>query len=692
MSNVFRDLKPKNHAERNGFDLSRRSVFSTKVGQILPVFVQPTLPDSEYKIDVRQLLRTQPLQTAAFTGFSINYDFFFVPNNYGFSSFNEFISQREDSQHVGQPSVSNLPRFQYNEFIRFVVTLSIWDYLISTHFTAGGYYVSAGTEAYPRFLATTTNAPWQSLSLSVVRSLDMFGYGNFLPYVKDLSELLYQSVFDYNETLETPKDITNYVIFLEVFSELYNSGASVVYFDNLYTILQNFLIGISSGNLIHLPIDGMVMATPTLWPVLAYNKAFYEFYRNSYYDTKYAVRLSFEDSVSPYYQEFDYVQLFNFDDWTSEYLADEQNFSINLRFLAIFALKHHLYKKDLFTGVLPSTQFGDVSVMTDNRDWMTLYVRNNSSSTVFAEYSNIGFSSNTVSGGSSIVGSGQSSTYKPRSTSFRFDPALAISVLEQRRADSMQRFKERMMRAGNKVKDVFKAHGWSEPRSASSSEPVFIGTFDGRLDINTVAATSPSGSVELGQLGANGVGVVNGKPLRFKTSDFGVIVGVMYIVKDAEYDAYGLEKQHMLIDPFDYPYPELQNISLAPVDTLELTNYLLFDDFTRVLGYLPRFMEYKTSVDKVHGEFYSASIYPNQKGEFDSSQRFTPSGVFSDWVTPRMDVNAPTALSFLYQSPRIADNIFLVQADERQETDQFLVNAYFDVMAVEPVSVIGLPI
>ena len=94
MAGVFANLKPKNTVDRNGFDLSRRSVFSAKCGQILPVFCQATIPDSEYKIDVKQLLRTQPLQTAAFTGFSINYDFFFVPNNYGYTSFNEFISFR----------------------------------------------------------------------------------------------------------------------------------------------------------------------------------------------------------------------------------------------------------------------------------------------------------------------------------------------------------------------------------------------------------------------------------------------------------------------------------------------------------------------------------------------------------------------------------------------------------------------
>lgn len=695
MSSVFSNLKPRNTVQRNGFDLSRRSVFSTKCGQILPVFCQATLPDSEYSIDVKQLLRTQPLQTAAFTGFSINYDFFFVPNNYGYTSFNEFIAQRQDERHVGQPPYTSIPKFNFRGFMNRLIPCCVFDYIASTYLGVNkGYDSEFGMSPNYGFILGTPNAPWCSVSLEVLRSLDMMGYGNFLPLVKFAAEKLWVAL-DGSGTI-----VDSYDIFI---NELINRTYDLVPSYTGLTDLNSAIFAISTCVNQAMKDDGLTGFAsefpdihPTLWTFLAYNKAFYEYYRNVYYDDDFKIvfnRTQDGQSIGDI-RTYHYVDLYNFDDWTSDY-DFLPNWELDLphhfeRLLAIMVPKYHMYKKDLFTGVLPSTQFGDISTMVDDRSWLNLYVKNNSttlnytlgiqggSSRPAGTETKVGI----MAGGSGYIDS-----------SFRFNPALAISILEQRRADAMQRFKERMLRAGNKVKDVFKAHGWSEPYSANEASPFFIGTFDGRLDINTVAATTETESLELGQLGANGVGVVNGHKLRFKSHDFGYIIGVMYIVKEAEYDAYGVEKQHTLTDPFDYPYPELQNISLAPVDTLDLSTYLRFTlsglNVSPIIGYLPRFMEYKTAVDKVHGEFFSAPIWPTDYGGTDYNRGY---GVFSDWVTPRFDVNNFASVSFLYQSPVCADNVFKVQANALQSTDQFLVNAYFDVMAVEPISVIGLPI
>lgn len=689
MSNVFRDLKPRNSVQRNGFDLSRRSVFSTKCGIITPVFCQATLPDSEYRIDVKQLLRTQPLQTAAFTGFTINYDFFFVPNNYGYSSFNEFISQRDDRRHVGQPTRLQVPNMPF-AFFPTLCKFAAWDYLLIENFNA--YTGFPSDEFTPGFSISVYQSPWQSVALDCVRSLDMFGYGNFLPVVKIFASSLLRNV-----KAHTQLDVSTYSVFIRAIINDYIPWLNTSYSAHLPQSLES--LDIFNSFLTYCFVDtenelGEILSqvqhfNPTVWPFLAYNKGFYEYYRSVYYDDNFDLTINLPQS--PNYDDFtfEYVELFNFDDFTSDYKPTSFNLnnSVNvrafLRWVAIICPKHHLYKKDLFTGVLPSTQFGDVSTFVDNRSFNYLQ----SQFSGLDGHQVIMTDANIYGSTNSYVSSIGSSS--PRPLSLRFNPALAISVLEQRRADAMQRFKERMLRAGNKVKDVFKAHGWSEPYSASEASPVFLGTFDGRLDINTVAATAESENFEVGQLGANGLGIVNGSKIQFKCHDFGVIVGVMYIVKDCEYDAYGIERQHCLIDPFDYPYPELQNISLFPVDYRELT---LFGSkgSNAIVGYLPRFMEYKTGIDKVHGEFFSAPIDPADAG-YDEFHRFN-TGVFSDWVTPRQDMNYNYLVSFLYQSPRVCDNIFKMASSPLQSTDQFLVNCMFDVMAVEPVSVIGLPI
>ena len=690
MSSVFSNIKPRGSVARNGFDLSRRSVFSTKCGTITPVFLQMTVPDSEYQIDLKQLLRTQPLQTAAFTGFSINYDFFFVPNNYGYSSFNEFISQRKDERHVGQPAHTRVPTFDFGGFLRALIPVAVHDYLVCKMYPSKYYAYPQEeptvieTNSRPHLIYVSRNIPWSSIVLDVFRAFDMFGYGNYLPYIKRTAELLER------EMSCLSIDLTNYRGFRAAIYYLCHNqtmtadySSEVDFLADLYGAVNNSQVANNENILLNTPVQ----LYPTLWPFLSYNKAFYEFYRNVYYDESFNIRLWYNPGSA--IQHFDYVQLFNFDDWDARYNQSDQ-FQYNsqevFRLLAMFVPKCHQYKKDLFTGVLPSTQFGDVSMMVTDNDWTRLYVKTASglSSTNVLRATNTSLENEVM-----ISSEGSSNS---QSAQFRFDPSLAISVLESRRADAMQRFKERMLRAGNKTKDVFKAHGWSEPYSSSEAMPIFLGSFDGRLDINTVAATTVADNQELGQLGANGTAVVSGKKLHFKCHDFGYIVGVMYIVKDVEYDAYGVERQLCLVDPFDYPYPELQNISLFPVDSIELNIFSRWPNVggtlpKPILGYLPRYMELKTANDKVHGEFYSAPFDPSERGFV----RNLSSGVFSDWVTPRIDINSPSYLGFLYQSPVIADNIFLTQASPLQDTDQFLVNAYFDVKAVEPVSVIGLP-
>lgn len=69
----------KNKASRNSFDLSHRNLFTAKVGELLPCFVQEVNPGDSLKLDSSYFTRTAPLQTAAFTRLRENVQYFFVP-------------------------------------------------------------------------------------------------------------------------------------------------------------------------------------------------------------------------------------------------------------------------------------------------------------------------------------------------------------------------------------------------------------------------------------------------------------------------------------------------------------------------------------------------------------------------------------------------------------------------------------
>lgn len=69
----------KNKTSRNSFDLSHRNLFTAKVGELLPCFVQEVNPGDSLKLDSSYFTRTAPLETAAFTRLRENVQYFFVP-------------------------------------------------------------------------------------------------------------------------------------------------------------------------------------------------------------------------------------------------------------------------------------------------------------------------------------------------------------------------------------------------------------------------------------------------------------------------------------------------------------------------------------------------------------------------------------------------------------------------------------
>ena len=69
----------KNKPSRNSFDLSHRNMFTAKVGELLPCFVQELNPGDSVKVSSSYFTRTAPLQSNAFTRLRENVQFFFVP-------------------------------------------------------------------------------------------------------------------------------------------------------------------------------------------------------------------------------------------------------------------------------------------------------------------------------------------------------------------------------------------------------------------------------------------------------------------------------------------------------------------------------------------------------------------------------------------------------------------------------------
>ena len=98
-SSIMKELlNPSSHPGRSGKDLSHRKVFTAKAGELLPIICEEMVPNDYFEIDTATLVRSFPLQTAAFLRARVHFDFFFVPKTAIWRNWNRFYYQRDDRQ------------------------------------------------------------------------------------------------------------------------------------------------------------------------------------------------------------------------------------------------------------------------------------------------------------------------------------------------------------------------------------------------------------------------------------------------------------------------------------------------------------------------------------------------------------------------------------------------------------------
>ena len=82
-----------NRVGKNSFNLSAKNLFTAQCGELLPVFTRELLPADHIKIRVSDYLRTQEVNTAAYTRLKQQVEFFAVPMTALNSRFKTFITQ-----------------------------------------------------------------------------------------------------------------------------------------------------------------------------------------------------------------------------------------------------------------------------------------------------------------------------------------------------------------------------------------------------------------------------------------------------------------------------------------------------------------------------------------------------------------------------------------------------------------------
>lgn len=294
-----------------------------------------------------------------------------------------------------------------------------------------------------------------------------------------------------------------------------------------------------------------------------------------------------------------------------------------------------------------------------------------------------------------------------------------FDVLQLVEAQAIQKWRQKSMLAGNRTTAQFKAHHGEVPKHLIDHLPDFIGSVDNEIQITEITSHSDTASAadesNLGEIAGRGYGASDAKTFEFHSDDYGILMLLHAIVPENTYSSYGLDAGNTMISYSDFYQQEFMNLGLQAVP-----NYLLnahdnnaltpgqldpegtggetFSPDLGILGYAPRYFNYKQYVSKVHGFFNPSRLAaygytPTSKFGYADMQSFvlTRSDMVPDIYSNTRFNGFQMTLSKLYVNPHVFDSIFAQDASDSEITDEFFTHVKFECNSLLPMSVLGLP-
>ena len=436
-----------------------------------------------------------------------------------------------------------------------------------------------------------------------------------------------------------------------------NFGTSVPASDTSYTQSFRFNLNLS------------------VFPFLAYKKFCQDYFRYSQWQNS-----------SPYLWNIDYYtgiqqQLFSSIPVTSDAYWNNNT---------MFDLEYCNWNKDMFMGVLPDTQFGDVaSISVGSVDALEAPVGTIEKGTFYS--SSVGSQTVTSSGqnaGFGVQFRPSTPSGQPIVANFSGIDSLSFDVLALRRGEALQRWKEISLNVPQNYRAQIKAHFGVDVGENMSGMSIYVGGDSSSLDISEVVNTNLRSGETSSEavIAGKGVGSSQGSE-KFEARDWGVLMCIYHNLPLLDYVSSAPDPQYFVAQNTDLPIPELDSIGMQSVPVSYFTNSnneldggFSNPDFT--MGYLPRYYSWKTSYDYVLGAFATT--------EKEWVAPITPV-IWKNMLSSLAGVNPQFTYNFFKVNPSILDSIFQVNADSKWDTDPFLINCAFDVKVVRNLDYSGMP-
>lgn len=613
---LFNMSAVKNHPRRSGFDLSNRVCFTSKAGELLPVFWDLVYPHDSFKIKTQLFTRTQPLNTAAYTRIREYLDFYFVPLRLINKNLPTALMQMQDNPVQATGLSSNK-----------VVTTDIpWVTINNSNFSGLGTISTLYSSSSKDF---SNLVGFNSLTQSA-KLLMYLRYGNFLPADIDVSK---SSSIGLSPSLDLRS------------SETSSTGWSSMH----------------------------------ILPLAAYQKVYADFFRFTQWEKN-----------QPYTYNFDWYSGGNvLASLTSRTLAEKYYSDDNL-----FTLRYANWPKDMFMGVMPDSQLGDVSIVDSSGSEGTfpvglMDVNDGTLRAGLLAHSNSAPAANSpleMQTSSILSANTTYGVYAQRAAGL----ASSFSILQLRMAEAVQRYREVSQFADQDVRGQIMAHFGVSLSPVLSDKCVYLGGSTSNIDLSEVVNTNITGD-NIAEIAGKGVGTGQGS-FSGEFNEYGIIIGIYHNVPLLDYVITGQPQNLLYTNTADLPFPEFDSIGMQTIQFGRFMNSKNVswtsgvDYRTQTMGYLPRFFDVKTRYDEVLGAF--RSTLKNWVAPLDPSY-------VSKWLQSSVTSSGALALNLNYGffkvNPRVLDSIFNVKCDSTIDTDQFLTTLYMDIKAVRSFDYDGMP-
>ena len=252
--------------------------------------------------------------------------------------------------------------------------------------------------------------------------------------------------------------------------------------------------------------------------------------------------------------------------------------------------------------------------------------------------------------------------------------ATSATINQLRQAFQIQKLLERDARGGTRYVEILWNHFKVRSPDARLQRPEYLGGGSTPITINPIAQTSGTGasgtSAPLGNLAGMATLLSHGHGFHQSFTEHGYVIGMVAVRADLTYQQ-GLRRMWSRSTRYDFYFPAFAHLGEQSVLNKEIYCDGSASD-EAVFGYQARWEEYRYNPSRITGLFKSTSA-----------------GTIDAWHLAQKFTALPTLNStFISDTPPVSRVVAVGSAANGQ---QFLFDSFFDVTAVRPLPMFGVP-